>query len=63
MLDVTDLAQPVPKSLIRLPDAHSIYLARTYAYVAAGKRGLVILDIDERGGAEDRPGLQRRAAV
>jgi len=26
--------------------AHSIYLARTYAYVAAGKKGLVILDIE-----------------
>lgn len=45
VLDITDLATPVPKSKILLPDAHSIYLARTYAYVAAGPRGLVILDI------------------
>ena len=45
VLDVTDLAKPVPKSALRIPDAHSIYLARTHAYVAAGKRGLVILDI------------------
>jgi hypothetical protein len=45
VLDVTDLAKPVAKSQIRLPDCHSIYLARTYAYVAAGARGLVILDI------------------
>ena len=45
VLDVTDLAKPVAKSLIRVPEAHSIYLARTYAYVAAGPRGLVILDI------------------
>ncbi len=45
VLDVTDLAKPVPKSVIRIPEAHSIYLARTYAYVAAGSRGLVILDI------------------
>ncbi len=45
VLDTTDLANPVPKSLLRLPDAHSVYLARTYAYVAAGARGLVILDI------------------
>ena len=45
VLDITDLAKPVVKSLIRLPDAHSVYLARTYAYVAAGPRGLVILDI------------------
>jgi len=44
VLDVTDLAKPVPKAMIRLPEAHNIYLARTYAYVAAGSRGLVILD-------------------
>jgi hypothetical protein len=30
-----------------LPEAHSIYLARTYAYVAAGSRGLVVLDIEK----------------
>jgi hypothetical protein len=45
VLDVTNLAKPVPRSLIRLPEAHGIYLARTYAYVAAGRTGLVILDI------------------
>ena len=45
VLDVTDLSKPVPKSVIRIPEAKSIYLARTYAYVAAGSRGLVILDI------------------
>jgi hypothetical protein len=45
VLDVTDLAKPVAKSMIRLPEAHSIYMARTYAYVAAGSKGLVILDI------------------
>lgn len=44
VFDVTDLANPVPRSLIRLPEAESVYLARTYAYVAAGPRGLVILD-------------------
>jgi hypothetical protein len=45
VLDATDLARPVPKAIMRIPEAHSIYLARTYAYVAAGPRGLVILDI------------------
>ena len=45
VLDVTDLAKPVPKSALRIPEAHSIYLARTYDYVAAGQSGLVILDI------------------
>jgi hypothetical protein len=44
VLDVTDPARPVPRSFIRLPEAHAVYLARTYAYVAAGPRGLVILD-------------------
>ena len=46
VLDVTDLAHPRPVSVLPLADAHSIYLARTYAYVAAGPQGLVILDIE-----------------
>src|SRR5207237_5667939 len=41
------LARPVPAAQLPLHDAHSIYLARTYAYVAAGKHGLVILDIEK----------------
>jgi hypothetical protein len=45
VLDITDLSKPVPKASMRIPEAHSIYLSRTYAYVAAGSRGLVILDI------------------
>jgi hypothetical protein len=31
--------------MIRLPDVQNIYLGRSYAYVSAGSRGLVILDI------------------
>ena len=27
-------------------EAYNIYVARTYAYVAAGKQGLVILDVE-----------------
>jgi hypothetical protein len=46
VLDVTDLAHPRPRGGLALPEAHNIYLARTYAYVAAGSRGLVILDIE-----------------
>ena len=45
VLDVTDLAQPVPVTKFALPGAENIYVARTYAYVAAGARGLVILDV------------------
>jgi hypothetical protein len=47
VLDVTDLAHPKPVSRLKLPEAHSIYVARTYAYVAAGKKGLVILDVEK----------------
>jgi hypothetical protein len=32
---------------VQLPGANNIYLARTYAYVAAGSQGLVILDIEK----------------
>jgi hypothetical protein len=49
VFDVTDLAHPAPVASLPLEDARSIYLARTYAYVAAGKRGLVILDIERPG--------------
>jgi hypothetical protein len=45
-LDVTNLAQPIPKARLLIEDAQNIYLARTYAYVAAGKNGLVILNIE-----------------
>jgi hypothetical protein len=46
VLDVTDLAHPKVVSRLELPEAHSIYLARTYAYVAGGAAGLVIVDIE-----------------
>jgi hypothetical protein len=45
VLDVTDLAHPRPISKLPLPEARNIYLARTYAYVAGGRAGLIILDI------------------
>jgi hypothetical protein len=46
VLDVTDPAAPRPVTSLPLADARSIYVARTYAYVAAGKQGLVILDVE-----------------
>ncbi len=46
VLDTTDLAHPRVVHHVPLHDAHGIYLARTYAYVAAGKHGLAILDIE-----------------
>ncbi len=49
VIDVMDLAV---KASIPIADARDIYLARTYAYVAAGKQGLAIIDIERA----DRPG-------
>jgi len=48
VLDVTDLAHPkmVPAGKVALDDARNIYVARTYAYVAAGKHGLGIIDVE-----------------
>jgi hypothetical protein len=45
VLDVTDLADPKPVVGLALPEAHNIYVSRTYAYVAGGSQGLVILDV------------------
>ncbi len=45
VLDVTELSSPQPIHTIPLHEANSIYLGRTYAYVAGGHEGLVILDI------------------
>jgi hypothetical protein len=47
LFDVTDLRNPVavPSGTVPLANARKIYLARTYAYVAAKQDGLVILNI------------------
>ena len=45
VIDTTHLSQPQYVSGIELAEAHNIYVARTYAYVAAGHQGLVILDV------------------
>lgn len=47
VLDVTDLERPRPVAAsVSLRDARGVYLARTYAYVAAGQDGLAIVDIE-----------------
>lgn len=48
VLDVTSLAQPrlVPDATVPLEDARNLYVARTYAYVAGGRQGLVIVDVE-----------------
>ena len=46
-VDVTHPESPrlVPSNLVKIPDARRVYVARTYAYVAAGSEGLVIVDV------------------
>jgi hypothetical protein len=47
LFDVTNLRDPVavPSGSVPLADARRIYIARTYAYVAAKADGLVIIDV------------------
>jgi len=49
VLDVTNLAQPkiVLNALVPFEDARNVYVARTYAYVSAGKQGLAIVDVEK----------------
>lgn len=47
LFDVTRLRDPVPvpSGTIALADARRLYVARTYAYIAAGAEGLAIVDV------------------
>src|SRR5580700_9217542 len=47
-LDVTDLAHPklTEKGRVALDDSRNIYVARTYAYIAAGRNGVGIIDVE-----------------
>jgi hypothetical protein len=49
ILDVSDLGNPrlVSGALVPLEDGRNVYLARTYAYVAAGKQGIAIVDVEK----------------
>jgi len=57
VLDVTRLSQPVflPGSTLALEGTRNLYLARTYAFVAAGGKGLAIVDIEK----PEQPRLER----
>src|SRR5690606_33936711 len=46
VFDISNIACPVHVTMLELHHAHNIYVARTYAYVAAGKQGLVILNVE-----------------
>ena len=55
-LEVVDVTHPerprvVQGATVPLADAHRIYVARTYAYVAGGREGLVIIDVEQPGTA------------
>ena len=45
-----------------LGDAQRVFVARTYAYVAAGKDGLVIVDVEKPESDARVPAVQRRTA-
>jgi LPXTG-motif cell wall-anchored protein len=48
VIDVTFPEQPrvADRAIVRLGDARGIYVARTYAYIAAGKDGLAVVDVE-----------------
>ncbi|MEK7748132.1 MAG: hypothetical protein AAB300_03555 [Nitrospirota bacterium] len=46
VIDITNPAAPKMVASVPIASAHSVYVARTYAYVAAGARGLVIVDVE-----------------
>ncbi len=51
-LDVVDITHPdqprlVEGATVPLADAHRVYVARTFAYVAAGAQGLAIVDVEQ----------------
>jgi hypothetical protein len=46
VLDILDPAHPKPLVKMALPQANSIYVARTRAYIAGGSHGLIIVDVE-----------------
>ncbi len=57
VLDVTDPsnARVIPGATVALQAANHVYVSRTYAYVAAGKQGLAIIDVEQ----PERPRLEQ----
>lgn len=49
VIDITNHTEPkeIPGARIALEEARRLYLSRTYAFVAAGKDGLVTVDIEQ----------------
>ncbi|HVO56436.1 MAG TPA: hypothetical protein VMT51_01945, partial [Dongiaceae bacterium] len=57
VLDATDLAHPkiLEGASVPFADARNVYVARTYAYVSAGKDGVAIVDVEN----PERPRLDQ----
>jgi hypothetical protein len=55
VVDITEPAKARVKASVAIPEAQDLVLGRHYAYVAAGSRGLAIVDVErpERPGAPD----------
>lgn len=49
VIEVTkpEQARFVDSAVVRLNDAHDVYVARTYAYIANGKEGIAIVDVEQ----------------
>ncbi len=58
VIDVTlpEQARLVENAFVPLADAHDVYVARTYAYVANGKEGIAIIDVEQ----PEHPGLDQK---
>lgn len=58
VVDVTDPEHPrvLPEARVPLADAQRVYVARSHAYVAAGREGLVIVDVEN----PERPRIVER---
>ncbi|HEX8136266.1 MAG TPA: multiheme c-type cytochrome [Pyrinomonadaceae bacterium] len=54
-LTVPAEARPVAKAFVPLADARDVYVARTYAYVAGGREGVAIVDVEQ----PERPRLDQ----
>jgi hypothetical protein len=45
-IDITNPSAPRLAASVAIEDARSVYVARTYAYIGAGKQGVVIVDVE-----------------
>jgi len=45
-IDITDPAQPRLAATVPIQDARNVYVARTYAYVAGGEEGVIVVDVE-----------------